>query len=543
MLLEQVSIHAWINNNEIKTETGKKLDFHTHRYLFDIYRDNSKYIACLKAGQIGFSTMAILKTIWLSRNRGINIGYILPTVEMVQKFVGSKVNGIARENTIISKWMKDKDSITLKQIDRNFIHYLGAMTERSAIMLSLDMLVADEYDKAPQEILEIYDSRLQHSEFGYKWVFSNPTHPDFGVDRFFQMSDKKMWHITHSCGKTYVMDESCIDYQAEIYRCPSCHEEISAEEIRMGEWIATDKASEWSGYWIPLWINPMFSAKKICEYKRTKTNEYFYNFVAGLPYVNQNNALSLPILQQNLSSEVNEQSGRIIIGMDTGHNLHYTMMNKQGVFYHGYCPSVAENPRPGYDPYDEIELRLNQYPRSILVSDQGGDLIGIRKLQAKYPGRVFLCWFVKETRTKEIIRWGEGQEYGRVLVDRNRMVQLIVDQLNDKRFKFNGSADEWQPFFAHALNIYRVKEITGEENDPQYGWRWVWKRKGPDHWFLSLVYAMVGFDRFQEAAAEIIHKDRFMIGVQTASAPDGSIRAVQGLKKGGLPSGINPVQF
>lgn len=524
MLLDKISIISWINTNQIKTETGQLLDFHTHRYLYDIYRDNSKYLCSLKAGQIGFSTMAILKTIWLSRNKNIDVGYILPTVDMVQKFVGSKVNRMAQQNPIIREWMKDKDSITQKQIDENYIHYLGAMTERSAIMLSLDMLVADEYDKSPQEILEIYDSRLQHSKHGYKWVFSNPTIPDFGVDRFWKLSDKKMWHIKHSCGEIYVMDESCIDYSTKEYRCPHCKGIIEYETIRKGEWHPTD-TGEWSGYWIPLWINPMIKADVICHHKETKTKEYFYNFVAGLPYVNPNDALSQRTLVSNLVPEVNEQQGRIIIGLDTGHNLHYTMMNKQGTFYHGYCKSVAEDPTPGYDPYTEIELRLVQYPHSVLIADQGGDLIGIRKLQAKYPGRVFLCWFVKETRTKELIRWGEDEEYGRVLVDRNRVIQLAVDQWNEKRLTVNGTVEDWQPWFDHWLNIYRVKEITGSQDDPQYGWRWVWKRKGPDHWALSSIYALIGFSRFAEDLATVIKKETFMKGVSTGSNADGTISA------------------
>lgn len=525
MLLDTISIHSWIQNNQIKTETGKLLDFHTHRYLFDIYRDSSKYLCCLKAGQIGFSTMAILKTIWLSRNQNIDIGYILPTVDMVQKFVGSKVNRMAQQNPIIQAWMKDKDSITQKQIDENYIHYLGAMTERSAIMLSLDMLVADEYDKAPQDILEIYDSRLQHSKFGYKWVFSNPTHPDFGVDRFWTISDQKKWYITHSCGENFIMDEDCVNYTEEIYQCPHCKGEIETEEIRMGEWKATAEG-EWSGYWIPLWINPMIPASKIAKEKRDKSKEYFYNFVAGLPYVNPNDALSEKALVSCLSEAVNTQQGRVIIGLDTGHNLHYTLMNQEGVFYHGYCPSVAENPTPGYDPYTEIENRLKEYKNSVLVADQGGDLIGIRKLQAKYPGRVFLCWFVKETRNKELIRWGEDEEYGKVLVDRNRMVQLTVDQINEKeRITFNGTKEDWTPFFKHALNIFRVKEITGkDENDPQYGWRWIWKRKGPDHYFFSLIYALVGMDKFAQGSAQIIKaKDLFMEGVKTGSTASGGI--------------------
>ena len=523
--LDQISIRNWIKKEAIKTESGHPLDFYYHRYLRSIYRDNSKYLCCLKAGQIGFSTMAILKTIWLSRNMGINIGYILPTVEMVQKFVGSKVNGIARENDVISKWMKDKDSVFLKQIDKNYIHYLGAMTERSAIMLSLDMLVADEYDKAPQEILEIYDSRLQHSKYGYKWVFSNPTFPDFGVHRYWNISDQKKWHITHSCGKQFVMDEGCINFTSEIYQCPYCQGLITSEEIRMGEWIATAKG-EWSGYWIPLWINPIIEAKVICRHKKDKSREYFYNFVAGLPYVNPNDALNQRVLESNLTSQINERVSRTIIGLDTGHNLHYTMLNKQGVFFHGYCPSVEEmNHEIGYDPYDKIRRIMKEDKTAILISDQGGDLIGIRKLQAEFAGRVFLCFSNRESKTKEFIKWGEDEEFGKVSIDRNRTIQLVVDEFNEQRVVINGTKEDWQPFFNHCLNIYRVKEIQGEENDPQYGWRWVWKRKGDDHWFMSLIYALIGRDKYSEDLAQIISRDRFLQGVPTGSKIDGTITA------------------
>jgi hypothetical protein len=515
MLLDKLSIHSWIQTNQIKTESGKPLDFHTHRYLFDIYRDQSPLLCCIKAGQIGFSTMGILKTIWLARNQRIDIGYILPTVEMVQKFVGSKVNRMAQQNPIIASWLKDKDSITQKQIDENYIFYLGAQTDRSAIMLSLDMLVADEYDKAPQDILEIYDSRLQHSKYGYKWVFSNPTIPNFGVDRFWEMSDKKVWHIKHSCKAIYPLDESCIDYQAEIYRCPKCKQEITDENRRMGEWVKTTDG-KWSGYWIPLWISPNVPASVIAEHKRTKTAEYFYNFVAGTPYINTTNMLSQQLLEGNLINKVNSQDGRIIIGVDTGHNIHYTLANKDGIFHYGYCKSVAENPEPNYDPYDELDKLMQRFPRSIMIADQGGDLIGIRKLQAKYRGRVFLCWFTKETKTQQIIRWGENDEDGKVLVDRNRAIQLVVDEIKEQRFPIWGNVTEWQDYFNHWLNIYRVQEIKGEENDPQYNWRWVWKRKGADHWALATVYARVGLDRFAQDLATIIRKDSVLGKIPTA---------------------------
>lgn len=530
-LLEQVSIHAWIQEHGIKTESGQVLDFHVHRFLFDIYADRSPFICSMKAAQIGFTTYEILKSLHEAKNEGIDIIYVLPTADDVKQFSGGKTNRMIDNNPILQEWTADKDSVEQKKVGKATIYYRGSWTERTALMISAQKLIVDELDRCKPSIVEQYDSRLQHAMHPRKAFFSNPTLPEFGIHKYYLLSDQKVWNITHRCGKTYPMTEECIDYKAEIYKCPHCDGEIMDEERRMGEWYNKEGIKwtgeivgpyEWSGYCIALWINPMFSAAKIANYKRTKTPEYFANFVAGLPYVNPNDALTRPKLERNLYSEVNAQENRVIIGLDTGHNLHYTMMNKQGIFYHGYCPSVAENPTPNYDPYNEIEKRLIEYPNSILIADQGGDLIGVRKLQAKYPGRVFLCWFTKETKNQTLIRWGENEEFGKVLVDRNRVMQLAVDQLNEARMTFNGTLEDWQPFFNHALNIYRVREIT-DENEPTYGWRWVWKRKGPDHWFLSMIYALVGMDKYAQDLAQIIGKNDFMKGVQTGTTADGVI--------------------
>ena len=278
---------------------------------------------------------------------------------------------------------------------------------------------------------------------------------------------------------------------------------------------------KWSGYHIPLWINPMIPASQIAEYKRTKTAEYFYNFVAGLPYVNAADTLTERSLLRCITNSPNDQTGRIIIGMDTGHNLHYIMMNSGGVFYNGYCGSPQEVGTSGYDPYNEIRRRLIEYPRSILVSDQGGDLIGIRKLQQEFPGRVFLCWFVKETKTKQLIRWGENEEWGKVLADRNRVFQMAVDEVNEQRTIFNGTKEDWAKFVEHAMNIYRVKELTGESEDPQYGWRYVWKRKGPDHFWLAFIYALIGYDKFGGAdLAQVVKKSNMLSNIPTGFRAD-----------------------
>lgn len=280
----------------------------------------------------------------------------------------------------------------------------------------------------------------------------------------------------------------------ERFECSKCHEPITNEERRLGEWESTAKG-EWSGYWIPLWLNPQVSAKTIAEHKRTKTAEYFANFVAGQPYIGGGNKVSAQTIINCLNKDTNLQEGRVIIGVDTGLPIHYVLANKQGYFYYGKC----SDPSTGKDPYDDLEALLLRFPSSILISDQGGDLIGIRKLQAKYPGRVFLVWYRRDGKNVGIIQWGKDMEYGKVVADRNKLIQLFIDEMLDKRVTFNGTEAEWQDYIVHWLNIYR----SWEENT--LGVReFKWERTGADHWVHATVYARIGMDKYAESQATVV---------------------------------------
>ena len=172
-------------------------------------------------------------------------------------------------------------------------------------------------------------------------------------------------------------------------------------------------------------------------------------------------------------------------------------MNKDGVFYYDHETNITATK----DPYDVIRGHLHRFPRSIAVFDQGGDLIGVRKLQAEFPGRVFLCFYRKDRKSLDLVKWGEGDSYGTVTVDRNRMMTLIVEQFRDiGRIRLNGTSEEWEEFAKHCGNIYRekinTKETREKDNRELYGADYVWKRNGPDHFFHALLYAVVGLQRY-----------------------------------------------
>jgi len=255
---------------------------------------------------------------------------------------------------------------------------------------------------------------------------------------------------------------------------------------------------------------PWISAAKIIEAKNDpkKNEQFFYNYVLGLPYVGSENKITSQTVLKNISPELNKQEDRVIIGVDTGLPIHYTCMNKQGAFYYGQC----KPPSRDYDPYQELEKLLLRWPTSIIIADQGGDLIGIRKLQAKYPGRVYLVFYRKDRKSKDMVEWGEGDEQGTVRVDRNNFFQWMVEQLRDVgRIRLNGTPEEWQEWASHFDNVYREIKVAldkpGKDVATNYGAELIWKRNGPDHFCHTLLYCLVGLDKYGVDAATFIKRN------------------------------------
>ena len=73
MKLQDFSIIKWIYDNDLKIETGLPFSWKDHMYLYDIYRDFSPKQVIYKAAQIGYSTLAVLKSFWIAKNLGIDI--------------------------------------------------------------------------------------------------------------------------------------------------------------------------------------------------------------------------------------------------------------------------------------------------------------------------------------------------------------------------------------------------------------------------------------------------------------------------------------
>lgn len=510
MNLSDISIHAWLQEHQIKNEVGNPIDFRDHSFLFDIYRDQSPKLVIYKAAQIGMSTCAILKSLWLAKHKRLDIIYTMPSSSDMKDFVGGKVNRLIAQNPILLDYVKDKDSIEQKQVGDNIIYYRGTWTEKAAIAVSSDLNIHDEEDRSKQEVIQQYSSRLQHSEKKWEWHFSNPSVEGNGVSRYWQRSDQKHWFITcKSCKKEQYLDwPDSIDIQKKCFICKNCKKELSREDRRVGRWVKKYKNKEYSGYWISLLMAPWITAKEIIKYYETKSAEYFANFVLGLPYVGEGNQVTPDIIFRNCTPEINTQE-RVVIGCDSGLKKHYVLGNRDGIFYAG----IAQD-------WSEIDSLLLKYERSIAVIDALPDLTEPRRLRERYPGRVFLCHYARDRKTFQIIRWGKNTEAGNVIVDRNRGLQMVIDDFAGKKIPLQGTQDDWRDFQSHWDTLYKITELDSL-GVPQFSWE---SSNGMDHWCHASLYWRVGMDRFKNDGGKIFTGEPTVFPNASILQPDNTMQ-------------------
>lgn len=486
--LSDISIHSFIEENQIKTESGVSLDFRDHMYMFDIYSDMSPRQAIMKAAQVTMSTCASVKALWVAKTRGMDLIYTLPTDSDRNAFVGGKVNRMIAQNPIFQTWTKDKDSVEQKTIGDSMISYRGTFTQKAATMIPSDLNLYDEIDSSKASVIEMYSSRLQHSKHKWEWYFSHPSSERSGVHKFWLLSDQKHWFIR--CGKCqkeqYLSWPESIDVEKEMFVCKTegCSAPITNEQRRRGRWVKKYKDRTFSGYWIPLLICPWVSASEIIAYSKEKTEEFFYNKVLGLPYVGGGNKLTRDYLFQNLTHKpyAPDKNKRVIIGIDTGLKLDFVMGDDHGLFFHGEATD-----------YDLLDGYMLRWPKAIAVIDQGGDLIGSRKFHQRWKGRVYLLAFGGEKKGMQLIVWGKNEELGAVACDRNRIIQLVVDEFRTGKIPLHGTETDWLDYASDWDNLSRIKIIDPltEENK---GFKWV--RNGRDHKCLATAAWRIGMDRF-----------------------------------------------
>lgn len=476
----------WILDNKFINENQKPFEFTAHRFMLQPYSDSTPNQVIMKSAQIGWSVAAILKSVHAAAYLKLNVIYVLPTRNASAEFVVPKVNPMLKRNPVLAALVQSTDNKSLKQVGNRFIYFKGAFHEGEAISTSADLIVSDETDRSDQSVLSMYQSRLQASEYGWYWRFSNPSLPGFGVHELFQESDQMHWFITcKHCGHEWYMEldrndhehNHYIDPDRMIYGCGMCHKEINNAERRNGRWIAKYPGRKVRGYWISQLMIPWVSAAKILEQQETMDIQTFHNMVLGLPYQASEYMINRESILRAREPGTADRTD-VVIGCDSGKVKHWVMGNTHGVFAYGQT-----------NDWEDIERLINMYDATCVI-DALPDFTTPEKLAKKYPGRVFVHYYSPDNSVgMEVSKRKEGTDFGVLQSDRTKLFDLLAADITNKKIRFYQSEDALEDLIYQCEQAYRVVE---PDTRGILKARWETKTNRPDHLLHALAYYRVG---------------------------------------------------
>ena len=431
--------HQWVA--ETVALDGKPFDFTDHEYLRGPYADPHPYQIFQKATQLGCTTLAILRAVYGARYRGFKgVLYLFPGLYDALDFSKSRVTPLIQDNPdTIGTWIRETDSAGLKQLWNGFLFLRGMRSRAGLKSVPIDFLVCDELDESPQASLKLAFERMAHSIHKEILMLSNPTLPDFGINKEFQQTDQRFWLLKcPSCGEYTDLVESFPDCLVErggrvIRACVKCGAELDPSR---GEWVAKhpnvrDRRGFQFSQLHSHYVNP---GEILREFRSTDNLQEFHNLKLGLPYIEAENRLSVEEVLALCGDYPNatEDPGPCSLGCDQGKDLHVVigrrdpLGDKAGKIVHIGV----------YSSWEDLDGLMKRFHVARAVVDGLPEQRAARAFAEQHRGRVHLCFYQQHRKGEPL--WSDKD--WTLSVDRTESLDTSTHQLQQGRVIPRGCA-------------------------------------------------------------------------------------------------------
>lgn len=492
--------HEWVRNIIVD---GRSFTYKHHEYLIEPYKDDHPDQSELKGTQLGLTIKALLRSVYGARYGGYRgILYLFPSKSDVTDFSRGRVSPLIDDNPdTIGKWLSDTDQANIKRIWNAFLYLRGMRSRVSLKSIPVDFIIFDELDEAPQNAIDMALERMAHSEFGHILKLSNPTLPDYGVDKAFQETDQRFWFLKcEKCGHyTDIVGNFPTEPNKEVpvlrerkdgsvYRvCLKCEGELNPS---VGEWVAkhpsvTDKRGRQYSQLFSHYVDPK---DILYQYRTTDNLTDFYNLKIGLAYVEATNRLTIQDILALCHgySVVLEDTGPCFMGVDQGKDLH-VVIGKKG-------NPKDRIPHLGvYKDWEDLDPLMKKFNVLRCVVDALPETRNARAFANRFPGKVYLNYY--NEHRKGNYAWNEKE----LIVQCNRTESLDSShrEIADGRVELPRQCEVVEEFAKHLHNVAKKleeiertdkntgqKEKTGEK-------RYVYVRLGVDHFRHAYNYEVM----------------------------------------------------
>lgn len=327
-----------------------------------------------------------------------------------------------------------------------------------------------DYHEATGEGLPYYVDVLKDK--GYKYASHYAPH-DIRVREF-------------SSGRSRIEQAADLGIRFDIAPDISIEDGINAVRSRFDElWIDENKCkifvdavSQYQKEW----------NDKMGDYKNTPLHDWTSHAADMLRYwavsgdIRQSSRLSEKEVLANVTSKYHSGVATAI-GVSLSGSPRYVAGDQDGLFFCRECPE-------GADPWLELTNLLTRWSTAYCVCDSGTDSVGLRQAQEKFPGRIFSAFHAQDSKSQEIHQWGNGDQYGSVIISRHSALGQVSDELRAGLLPLYGSEEEWRQFAKEWANLRR------EHIDTPTGIKFKFINNAPAPYADAVVHFRVCLERF-----------------------------------------------
>jgi hypothetical protein len=323
--------------------------------------------------------------------------------------------------------------------------------------------------------------RMGHSEFREVMMLSNPTLPDYGIDKAFQGTDQHYWLLKcERCGAYTCLEDTFPDCLLEvggrvIRACIKCQGELNPD---FGEWVAKRPAiTEKRGYhYSQLFSHYVDPGDILHQYRTTNNFQDFFNLKIGVAYVEAENRLSVEEVLALCGNEgiASSDPGPCTMGVDQGKDLHAVIgkryMGKAGKIVHVGV----------YRDWEELDRLMKAFNVSRAVVDALPETRNARAFAERHRGKVFLNYYLEKQKGK--YKWNEKDLT--VACNRTESLDASHNEVMQGQIILPREVEIVREFARHLHNVAKKLEEDEETGSKRY----VYVRLGPDHFRHAFNY-------------------------------------------------------
>lgn len=509
----------WICANT--TIRGARYDIKGYEFQEAIINDMHPQMAVRKCSQVGLTESQIRKSLaWTYRTRGVASIFTLPEEKLFKRISQTRIKPIVEKDRVFQLNAEGAvRSMGIMQFGNSFL-YITACTEGDATSTSADALFNDEVDLSDQQMLALFNSRLQNSRYKIIQRFSTPTFPMFGIDLDYQASDKHQYLCKcASCGawnnpmfnREFIIIPglpSHIDQLTEIERsdlddldlanayvaCRKCRSRLPLGDPASREWVAEHPGRNYRGYQVSPFcrdlLDPKYIVETLVKYKDRQFIRGFYNTVLGETYSDGQIQLAEADIKACMKGGAETTVGSDVecaIGIDVGQTCHIVVGSADGaaVFEFLACPvddltTQVDRLMGKYRIVAGGIDRLPYTPTSEALRDHTKGIV----LPIEYSGVGPKVSEVKDKITDEV---------SHVRMNRTALIDAVAAPIRAHNIAFFGYAHQEPVITQHLRDMWRKEE-------PEKPATWV-KLTGQDHYFHALAFLKAGLEAKHYLAA------------------------------------------